>query len=165
MRTSRIWVGWAKVTARVTAGVMAGVMVGLMAVAMVGSCAEGGGGAAGYCGDGVVDADLGEGCDDGNAVPGDGCSPTCISELGTELDCTNGIDDDLDGLIDCDDPGCATHPGCTGTTEIQCGDSLDNDGDGAIASSCVTTGSTTTPTGPSTVQTATVTGSSVAPMA
>ena len=29
---------------------------------------------------------------------------------GTELLCSDGLDDDLDGLIDCDDPDCAS--GC-----------------------------------------------------
>lgn len=32
------------------------------------------------CGDGVIDTDFGEGCDDGNAVSGDGCSSTCSVE-------------------------------------------------------------------------------------
>jgi hypothetical protein len=27
-------------------------------------------------------------------------------------DCTNGIDDDGDGLVDCDDPDCADYPAC-----------------------------------------------------
>lgn len=27
-------------------------------------------------------------------------------------DCANGIDDDGDGLVDCDDPNCASFPGC-----------------------------------------------------
>ena len=27
-------------------------------------------------------------------------------------DCTNGIDDDGDGLVDCNDPDCAAYPGC-----------------------------------------------------
>jgi hypothetical protein len=29
-----------------------------------------------------------------------------------DTDCTNGIDDDLDGLVDCDDLSCASHPAC-----------------------------------------------------
>ncbi len=33
-----------------------------------------------FCGDGVVNASAGETCDDGNNVPGDGCSPTCKIE-------------------------------------------------------------------------------------
>lgn len=35
-----------------------------------------------HCGDGMVQADQGEQCDDGNAVSGDGCSSTCQSEGG-----------------------------------------------------------------------------------
>lgn len=33
-----------------------------------------------FCGDGVVDPGRGETCDDGNAVPGDGCDVTCVPE-------------------------------------------------------------------------------------
>ena len=53
-----------------------------------------------YCGDGVVGP--GEQCDDGNNLNGDGCSAQC-----TRQDiCVNSIDDDQDGLIDCEDPDC-----------------------------------------------------------
>ncbi len=34
------------------------------------------------CGDGVTQVDAGEQCDDGNTVSGDGCSSTCIFEIG-----------------------------------------------------------------------------------
>ncbi|GEM_PF-6029287 len=34
------------------------------------------------CGDGILNIDNGETCDDGNAVGGDGCDPTCQIELG-----------------------------------------------------------------------------------
>lgn len=44
-------------------------------------------------------------------------------------DCTNGIDDDGDGLIDCDDPDCGGVGTCP---EIQCSDGIDNDGDGLV---------------------------------
>lgn len=43
-------------------------------------------------------------------------------------DCDNGIDDDGDGLIDCEDPDC--HTACF--TEIDCSNGIDDDGDGAI---------------------------------
>ena len=33
------------------------------------------------CGDGIVEQDQGEECDDGNTVSGDGCSSTCFSEI------------------------------------------------------------------------------------
>jgi cysteine-rich repeat protein len=45
-------------------------------------------------------------------------------------ECTNAIDDDLDGLTDCDDSDCSTYPACTGV--FVCADGLDNDGDGFI---------------------------------
>src|SRR3989344_5330070 len=35
------------------------------------------------CGDGVIDTDFGEACDDGNAVSGDGCSAACAVETTT----------------------------------------------------------------------------------
>ena len=43
--------------------------------------------------------------------------------------CTDSVDNDFDGLIDCADPDCATHPACVG--ESDCGNGLDDDGDGA----------------------------------
>jgi cysteine-rich repeat protein len=86
------------------------------------------------CGDGVVDE--GEACDDGNDVDSDGCSNACLAEQcgdgiiqaarGEECDppsvgacdaechlielCHNQVDDDHDGLIDCEDPRCACLP-------------------------------------------------------
>jgi cysteine-rich repeat protein len=52
------------------------------------------------CGDGVLQPQDGEQCDDGNQVSGDGCSSTCQLE---EV-CNNLVDDDHDGLIDCQQP-------------------------------------------------------------
>ena len=43
-------------------------------------------------------------------------------------DCENGADDDLDGLVDCDDSDCARHNACPGA-EI-CGNLIDDDLDG-----------------------------------
>ncbi len=43
-----------------------------------------------------------------------------------EADCSDGIDDDVDGLPDCLDPDCVDLPLC----EETCDDGLDNDGDG-----------------------------------
>lgn len=48
-----------------------------------------------------------------NAVPQD----TDVAEnfvCRTIEDCTNGIDDDLDGRVDCEDPDCRRHPFCLG---------------------------------------------------
>src|SRR5205807_222719 len=57
----------------------------------------------GFCGDHIVQAANGEHCDDGNNTNGDGCSSTCqLQEI-----CTDQIDNDGDGKIDCDDPDCA----------------------------------------------------------
>jgi arylsulfatase A-like enzyme len=47
--------------------------------------------------------------------------------------CSNGLDDDGDGLVDRDDPACAS---LEGTSELsptlECDDGLDNDGDGLV---------------------------------
>lgn len=45
--------------------------------------------------------------------------------------CSNGVDDDLDRLIDCLDPDCAGAPLCASFVE-DCSDGRDNDRDGAI---------------------------------
>jgi len=44
--------------------------------------------------------------------------------------CTNGVDDDNDGLADCDDPDCTADPACDAATETDCSNQLDDDGDG-----------------------------------
>ncbi len=46
-------------------------------------------------------------------------------------DCADGVDNDDDGLVDCDDPDCATDPGCAAVEDV-CDDGLDNDEDGLI---------------------------------
>ncbi|HLK09799.1 MAG TPA: DUF4215 domain-containing protein [Candidatus Binatia bacterium] len=58
------------------------------------------------CGNGILDP--GEQCDHGalNGSPGNGCSSLCHS---TEI-CNDLIDNDGDGLIDCEDPDCAACP-------------------------------------------------------
>lgn len=65
-----------------------------------------------------------------------GCSlvvtyPTPVDESG-EL-CANRIDDDGDGLVDCDDVAlCAHASGCEETGALACADGRDNDRDGRI---------------------------------
>jgi hypothetical protein len=65
---------------------------------------------------------------------GGGCTPTET----TEVTCTDGLDNDCDGAIDCADSDCASDPacggGCTPTepTEMTCNDGLDNDCDGFV---------------------------------
>ncbi len=44
--------------------------------------------------------------------------------------CDDGVDDDNDGDVDCDDTDCATDPICL--PEVDCHDDLDNDGDDHI---------------------------------
>lgn len=84
------------------------------------------------CGNAVREgepADPGEEeCDDGNRTAGDGCDASCQLEA---PDCSDGVDNDGDGLVDHpSDPGCW---GPLGTTESPpCSDLLDNDGDGRI---------------------------------
>ena len=50
--------------------------------------------------------------------------------------CGDGLDNDGDRLVDCQDPECAGQAGPEGQrcqlTETICGDGLDNDGDGAV---------------------------------
>ena len=48
---------------------------------------------------------------------------------GTPENCSNGTDDDGDGLTDCDDPDCAGDPNCQSTPE-NCSNGSDDDGDG-----------------------------------
>ncbi len=53
-----------------------------------------------FCGNGIIDP--GEGCDDGNTADGDGCSAECRALES----CTDLYDNDVDGLIDAEDPDC-----------------------------------------------------------
>lgn len=48
-----------------------------------------------YCGDGIIQVGMGESCEDGNTVNGDGCSAICQLEY-----CGNAI---LDVGEECDD--------------------------------------------------------------
>lgn len=61
----------------------------------------------------------------------------------SDAQCSNGMDDDLNGLIDCNDAGCAAAPNCVppppaltedqcplGTTNLCCSDNVDNEGNG-----------------------------------
>ena len=73
------------------------------------------------CGNGILD--VGEECDDGNNIDADGCEADCtnpfcgngIVDPPEECDpplldsnelCDDNIDNDADGLVDCDDPDC-----------------------------------------------------------
>jgi hypothetical protein len=76
------------------------------------------------CGDGVVT--FPETCDPPDGVS---CGPSCtlLNEIGR---CTNGVDDDNDGLVDCADPDCASDPACAIPTEICQNGLVDDDFNG-----------------------------------
>ena len=67
-----------------------------------------------------------EACDDGNAASSDGCSSECTIEEPPPEDCTDQVDNDRDGLADCDDADCAS----VCPTAENCTDTVDNDLDG-----------------------------------
>ncbi|MEO2148744.1 MAG: dockerin type I repeat-containing protein [bacterium] len=48
----------------------------------------------------------------------------------TAENCTNGVDDDGDGLIDCEDADCDLDPACAGPPPENCTNGTDDDGDG-----------------------------------
>jgi hypothetical protein len=50
-------------------------------------------------------------------------------------DCTGGVDEDFDGLVDCSDPDCVTAPNCMAVPygipfEVDCTNGVDDDGNG-----------------------------------
>ena len=53
-----------------------------------------------------------------------GACPATLTES-----CANGLDDDADGLVDCDDTSCVADTNCVSLPEV-CNDSRDNDRDG-----------------------------------
>jgi hypothetical protein len=57
------------------------------------------------------------------------CGADTSTALGDHEDCTNGVDDDGDGLTDCEDPDCAELPTCE-LVEICNNEGVDDDGDG-----------------------------------
>jgi cysteine-rich repeat protein len=60
------------------------------------------------CGDGIVDTAIGEVCDDGNVIAGDGCRPDCLSNE----TCGNGIVD-VEMNETCDDGNTRGRDGCS----------------------------------------------------
>ncbi len=64
-------------------------------------------------------------------------APVEDTKAPVESDCTNGVDDDGDGLADCGDSDCALDPSCAPdgnpeNTNARCSDWVDNDSDGHI---------------------------------
>ena len=59
-----------------------------------------------------------------------GCSDDDGGNPSTENNCTDGIDNDEDGLTDCDDDDCINDAACQVLVEDICDDTIDNDGDG-----------------------------------
>ncbi len=64
----------------------------------------------------------------------------CVNDTGVNC-CNDNLDNDCDGIVDCDEPECSSHPVCTctaeynpntyeGNKELSCDDSNDNDCDG-----------------------------------
>lgn len=70
------------------------------------------------CGNGVKDFQVGEVCDDGNTISGDGCNSDCRSGEG----CGNGI---LDPGEECDDGNSDDHDRCHNSCKLSvCGDGV-----------------------------------------
>lgn len=76
--------------------------------------------AAGVCGNGTLE--VGEGCDDGNLIPGDGCNEICREEI-----CGNGI---LDAGEECDDGNLEAGDECDAQCRLEgCGNGIVNPGE------------------------------------
>lgn len=68
-----------------------------------------------FCGNGVINPEFGEQCDDGNFVNGDGCDANC-----TKTACGNGV---VTGSEECDDGNTNKNDECTvGCKNARCGD-------------------------------------------
>lgn len=67
------------------------------------------------CGDGVIDLDVGEECDDGNQQNGDGCDQNCQLE-GNSPFCGNGL---LDAGEECDDGNQQNGDGCDRNCQLE----------------------------------------------
>jgi len=105
------------------------------------------------CGDGYVDSDADELCDDGNATPSDGCEPdTCTPSCTEDADCDDGLlcnggetcntalgrcqaaaSDICDDSDPCTADSCEEETGCA--NEL-----IDSDGDMYAAATCTTAG-------------------------
>ena len=68
-----------------------------------------------FCGDGIVQAGLGEECDDGNTNNGDGCSSSCQTEVPAPV-CGNGT---LEAGEECDDGNTVDLDGCSSNCQTE----------------------------------------------
>ena len=76
---------------------------------------------------GIFETDCSNGTDDDEDGLTDCDDPDCSDDPACPENCTNGVDDDADGDSDCDDTECAGIEPCV---ETFCGDGLDGDQDG-----------------------------------
>jgi hypothetical protein len=79
-------------------------------------------------------------CNDNNDCTDDACTsgacthttiPECPACVPTIEVCSDGIDNDCDSVVDCDDSNCSASPSCVKPIET-CGDCQDNDDDGLV---------------------------------
>jgi hypothetical protein len=66
-----------------------------------------------------------------NITAGENVNQDFILPASAEI-CTDSIDNDTNGLTDCDDPACAGDASCQTTAIEICGDNIDNDDNGLI---------------------------------
>ena len=89
------------------------------------------------CGDGICSSTECDAMNCTDCACKNGCAKGCTSEIIgpsgaiTENQCSDGIDNDGDGLSDCNDPDCYEYNEKFGCSTNPCGDGLDNDGDGS----------------------------------
>jgi cysteine-rich repeat protein len=101
------------------------------------------------CGDGVVDTELGEQCDDGNVTNGDGCSESCLPEpgftcFGSPSSCERLVCGD-DAVVfgeGCEDGNVRDNDGCSSDCQIE----LPDRGEALVIDRTITT--TTVPYSP-----------------
>jgi len=92
-----------------------------------GACNNNGQCIAFICGNGIVQVQAGETCDDSNAASGDGCSPACQIEPGFSCDgspsiCSTTCGDGLVGGAEmCDDSNINNGDGCTAACQTEAG--------------------------------------------
>lgn len=82
--------------------------------------------ALGSCGNCVVEAEVGETCDDGNTTAGDGCSATCQFECGNHtVESPEQCDDGNFTFGDSCTPSCRSMTTCDTCANTQCTDEVD----------------------------------------